>query len=229
MYVGACRQPLKHRTCHVAGIHVTGMGDNATQCRLHLLGRGMHPRRGIGQAASREPRAWLDKSAPQRPGVGPWAFAWVNPMLAPCRCQAGTNGNQGPVKVRQDPRRGTRSLSVGETDGQAVARESTPSGSNILNDPSPQLPSPGGAGRRGDRVRGFSQRRSVLFEAPAAEMPPDLGILAPPTSCLFIIHLLGYAKYTRNSEAIRPLFSSSYWHSGDNAGKTVTVCGQKSI
>ena len=46
-------------------------------------------------------------------------------------------------------------------------------------------------GRRGDRVRGFSQRRpSVPFEAPAAEMPPDLGVFGPPPSGLCFIHLL---------------------------------------
>jgi len=28
---------------------------------------------------------------------------------------------------------------------------------------------------------------------------------------------LGYAKSTRNTEAIRPLFSSSYWDSGNKA------------
>jgi hypothetical protein len=69
--------------------------------------------------------------------------------------------------------------------------------------------------------------RSRPFEGPAAEMPPalpeddqsHLGILSPPPSYLFFKYLLGYAKYTRNIEAIRPLFSSSYWDSRDKAEK----------
>jgi len=41
-------------------------------------------------------------------------------------------GFQGPVKVREVPRRGARSLAVGETDGQGVAQESIPPGPKIL-------------------------------------------------------------------------------------------------
>ena len=46
-----------------------------------------------------------------------------------------------------------------------------------------------------------------------------LGILSPPPSYLFFIHLLGHAKHTRNIEAVRPLFSSSYWDSRDKTEK----------
>ena len=43
------------------------------------------------------------------------------------------SAHQDPVKVQEVPRRGTRSLAVGETYGQGPVRYSTPQGSNILS------------------------------------------------------------------------------------------------
>ena len=46
---------------------------------------------------------------------------------------------QGPVKVHEVPRRGTISLTVGETYGPGVGRYSTPKGSNVCSQRLPRV------------------------------------------------------------------------------------------
>ena len=121
---------------------------------------------------------------------------------------------QGPVKVRQVPRRGTTYLAVGESDGQEVARSSTPPGSDILWPAfhglhlglmtfarrAAILPRPG-RGSDGHphgaklRLRDRTSKSIGLEQMPSLSHS-DLGVLGPPTSGLCFIYLLRYAKYT---------------------------------
>ena len=73
---------------------------------------------------------WLAQWIPAFAGITSVSKGFLFPM---------TPAPHGSVKVHDVPRRGTRSLAVGETYGQRAARNSTPQASNIPLPPFPRV------------------------------------------------------------------------------------------